>query len=297
MRFKVVLEEIGGRGDEFLINRDYRRRFISFLKEVFYAAGREVYSSLYEKRKPPDGEKPIPLRKPFTFSVYLGDGFALPPASQWIITTPPYQFLFSTGDPFIATHFYNGVLKLKSSCNYILDLSSITKGKPFYLKIKDISLEREEFINKRAVLFKTKQPVILTHPGKGKHDEDFYLLPSDGEWEEVLSERLRKDYARVMGRELGPSPIKFYPVENPLARRHLAERGDLSRAFLEKPIKTTRIRHYGGYLRGFKGVFVLCGPVELLRFVYQFGMGVKTGQGFGYLDVILQLQGEELCQS
>ncbi|MCD6455093.1 MAG: CRISPR-associated endoribonuclease Cas6 [Candidatus Aminicenantes bacterium] len=280
MRFKVVLE--GGGGKEIWISSDYRRRFISFLKDVFQAADDSIFNHLYSDTK---------KRKPFTFSVYLGKTFRA--EKEKVLTFPPYEFLFSSGDPAISTHFYNGVLKLRSK-KYLLDMSSISDS-PFYINIKEISLAIEDIIESESVLFKTKQPVVLTHPRKKRNHDGYYLTPLDEEWEKILRTRLSEDYQRVTGNNVDTERIRFLEVSNPLALEVLVRWRKLDRSFLDKPIKITKIKHYGGYLTGFKGIFLLCGPVELMQFVYQYGMGIRTGQGFGMLDVLAQLK-EEICR-
>jgi len=52
-------------------------------------------------------------------------------------------------------------------------------------------------------------------------------------------------------------------------------------------IEEVLVKHYGGYVRGFLGEFKLhTDNPEVLKFVYQYGLGVRTGQGFGYLEVV-----------
>ena len=55
--------------------------------------------------------------------------------------------------------------------------------------------------------------------------------------------------------------------------------------FVAENLREEFIRHYGGYLRGFIGTFKLEADFEILDFVYKYGMGLRTGQGFGYLEV------------
>ncbi|MEN3046978.1 MAG: CRISPR-associated endoribonuclease Cas6 [Candidatus Hydrothermales bacterium] len=45
----------------------------------------------------------------------------------------------------------------------------------------------------------------------------------------------------------------------------------------------------GGFLKGFKGVFILESSSWMLQFIYDFGLGVRTGQGFGLLELISEL--------
>ena len=51
-------------------------------------------------------------------------------------------------------------------------------------------------------------------------------------------------------------------------------------------VKKTYVKHYGGYLKCFLGKFkIVTDNEEILKFIYDFGMGLRTGQGFGYLEV------------
>jgi CRISPR-associated endoribonuclease Cas6 len=54
-------------------------------------------------------------------------------------------------------------------------------------------------------------------------------------------------------------------------------------------MKEVLVKHYNGYVRGFKGVFELSGSPEILQFVYDYGFGIRTGQGFGLLELVKEL--------
>jgi len=45
-------------------------------------------------------------------------------------------------------------------------------------------------------------------------------------------------------------------------------------------------QHYGGKLTTVQGEIVLTGKPELLQFIYDFGLGVRGGQGFGLVEVL-----------
>jgi len=47
--------------------------------------------------------------------------------------------------------------------------------------------------------------------------------------------------------------------------------------------------HYGGQLTTLQGKIRLAGSPEALQFLYDFGLGVRTGQGFGLLEVVNEL--------
>ncbi|MGQ9618788.1 MAG: CRISPR-associated endoribonuclease Cas6 [Candidatus Aminicenantia bacterium] len=47
----------------------------------------------------------------------------------------------------------------------------------------------------------------------------------------------------------------------------------------------TFIRYYNCFIREHRWVFWLEGDKEILQFVYDYGLGVRTGQGFCMLEV------------
>jgi CRISPR-associated endoribonuclease Cas6 len=51
-------------------------------------------------------------------------------------------------------------------------------------------------------------------------------------------------------------------------------------------IKEVVVDGVGGKVKGFKGKFYIVGKPEILQFLYDFGLGVRTGQGFGLIDVV-----------
>ncbi|MEN3045122.1 MAG: CRISPR-associated endoribonuclease Cas6 [Candidatus Hydrothermales bacterium] len=69
----------------------------------------------------------------------------------------------------------------------------------------------------------------------------------------------------------------------------LIRQGKLSSIFKDRSIEEVYVKHYGGFLKGFKGVFILESSPWMLQFIYDFGLGVRTGQGFGLLELISEL--------
>ena len=305
MRFRVIFDSDRGKGENvsLTITKDYRRKFISFLKKTFEVADGEFWRKLYSFREEAGTGRKIRLRKPFTFSVYLGKSFRI--EKSFIEASLPFEFLFSTGDPLVASYFYNGVKKLmyegytlpnlfiempsreSSSSQGSTDDASFggcvepSEGSDNFPKlgIVDLSLAREDVIFENTVVFKTKQPILLTDPSRSRKDRDFYLVPEPHNfgsektkrWKEVLCQRVFESYEWITGKKL-PDNLKKFDVE----------------FFSPGSLRTTRVCHYGVYIPAFKGIFKASGSVELLNFVYQYGIGVKTGEGFGMLDVIAQ---------
>ncbi|MCM8811421.1 MAG: hypothetical protein NC917_07255, partial [Candidatus Omnitrophica bacterium] len=123
------------------------------------------------------------------------------------------------------------------------------------------------------VLFRTIGVSVLTDPDKSADDfKNWYIIP-EKENLERFNEVLRKRTEEK---------LKFL--------KGIDKKINLEFSFLsESSLFETVIPHYDGYVRGFRGRFILKGDIEVLQFLYDFGFGVRTGQGFGLLEVIKQL--------
>lgn len=272
MRLKLIL---GEEDKKIKVERDYRKYFISLIKNAFARSG--IFTELYSQKKV----------KPFTFSVFLGDDFLIPDEDEKekIEIKPPFKFLFSTGDPVIFSHFYNGILEMKKNYKGL----NLPGGKIF--PVKDIILSKNVKIRTSLCIFRTVGVCVLTDPEQNAKDfEKWFVVPDEknmDRFNKILEERMIQKYERIKGERLD-TKIKFTPLsekEIPLFIRQ----GKLNPSFGEKPVKEVYVKHYNGYLRGFKGVFFLESHPEMLQFIYDYGLGVRTGQGFGLLEVIAQI--------
>jgi len=272
MRLKVVLGESDAK---VRLRRDYRRYFMSFLKDAFTKSG--VYRDLYSTK----------TLKPFTFSVYLGDDFKIleDNDSEEIEANLPFHLIFSTGDPVIFAQFYNGVLYLKES------KKGITLPKGQVIPIKDILLAKDTKIKSSHVVFRTTNVCVLTDPDQSAKDFDkWYTVPENGSldrFEAVLKRRVFEKYEILTGKR-AKCDLRFTPCSNDKVLSYV-RRGVISPSYLSNSIKEVVVEHYGGFLKGFKGVFHLESCPEILQFIYDYGLGVKTGQGFGLLEVVEQI--------
>lgn len=76
--------------------------------------------------------------------------------------------------------------------------------------------------------------------------------------------------------------------------RHIAPLGDA----IYSPIKVIEhqqlvkgvCQHYGGKITSLRGNITLSGYPASLQFLYDYGLGVRTGQGFGMLEVVRQYE-------
>ncbi len=190
----------------------------------------------------------------YTFAVYFGKEAKI--KKNFIEGVKHINFRFSTGDSIVAVKFYNGVLRLKKE-GYT---HKIGTGK---FQIEWIKEEKEEPI---TGIFKTLSPVIVERMGfnSSKSPWDRYVIPSEERFTESLLENILRRYKSITGEDLNVESFSFEDLGT----------------------KKEFIRHYGGLLKGFLGRFrIRTDSEELLEFVYRYGLGLRTGQGFGYLEV------------
>ncbi|MCX7995617.1 MAG: CRISPR-associated endoribonuclease Cas6 [candidate division WOR-3 bacterium] len=231
------------------INKDYRRVFISLIKRAF--SNTEINKEIISKKE----------YKPYTFSVWLGDKIEI--EDKKIKTGNIINFTFSSGDPVVITNFYNGILVLKGNKIPISNDASLT--------ITDINLLPYRRINTTKVLFKTIGVSVLNDPQAPKKDfKKWYIIPTDDleRFNQCLIQRTNSRYQFLTGRAGVHKIEMILPYE------------------IDNPIKETIVKHYEGNVRGFRGVFWLEGSLEILQFVYDYGLGIRTGQGFGMLEIL-----------
>jgi CRISPR-associated endoribonuclease Cas6 len=250
MRFKLIFE---GEKTDFK-NEDLRRNFISFLKKTFQKSSEEKYNSLFASKK----------LKPYVYSPFLGDEF------KDNLIGPQISFIFSSGDNEIISIFWNGILQLKKEKKDNLILCN----KKFFLK--DIKLLPEKNINSKKVLFKTIGISLMTDPDSSPSNfKNWFVIPEKENLEkfnEILKKRVKQKFRMIKNIDIEPE-IRFSLYEKD---------GKIL-------INETVVPLFGGFARGFRGYFYLEGNTKILKFLYDYGFGVRTGQGFGLLEVVKQI--------
>jgi CRISPR-associated endoribonuclease Cas6 len=196
--------------------------------------------------------------KPYTFAVYFGKNAKF--SNDFITVVDPITFRFSTGDEEVAMVFYNGIIRLKKE-GYLHDLSPNFEHGAFF-RIEKIALEKEPPLKNK---FKTLSPVVIERKTDSKSSRERYAIPGDSDFNRWLVENQQRRTSILLTKPMPFTELYLEPVS----------------------IEEVLVKHYGGYVRGFLGVFNLhTDNPEILKFVYQYGLGVRTGQGFGYLEVV-----------
>jgi CRISPR-associated endoribonuclease Cas6 len=196
--------------------------------------------------------------KPYTFAVYFGKNAKF--SNDFITVIDPITFRFSTGNEEVAMVFYNGIIRLKKE-GYLHDLSPNSEHGAFF-RIEKIALEKEPPLKNK---FKALSPVVIERKTDSRSPRERYATPGDPDFNKWLVENLQRRISILLTK---PMPFTEFYLE-------------------PASIEEVLVKHYGGYVRGFLGVFNLhADNPGILKFVYQYGLGVRTGQGFGYLEVV-----------
>ncbi|AEF19059.1 MULTISPECIES: CRISPR-associated endoribonuclease Cas6 [unclassified Hydrogenobaculum] len=264
MRVRIVLKT-----DEMPLL--YRHRIISLIKEALMRSDKDYKEFLY------DGK----ITKPFTFSLMfprtkefvnkkviinrnfeiedkvalIKDGFV-----SLFISSSDYRFMIS---------LFTGLKKI-GSFDFSYGDCMLVDGKSINLEVKSISVLNEKVINNNFAVFKTMSPIVL----EDKDDKPIIFLDDNFEKElnEIMDRILRSQIIRGFGlkRHLEFEPIK---MSKQVIKHTLKD-------FREKTGKPIM------YITGNTGIFKLSGDAEDLNMLYKIGIGNRTGQGFGMLEIL-----------
>jgi CRISPR-associated endoribonuclease Cas6 len=186
--------------------------------------------------------------KPYTFSVYSPDGF-LKSGDEFKVGKT-LVFNFSTNSYEIGTYIYNGLVADK------------TKYFPFFednqlKRLKAMLLQEPQIIGDTAV-FKTMSTVLINSVGK----KDWYFIPDNSEFSNAFDACVTTMVNELLG--INNAKVIFNPVK----------------------IKRQVVKHYGGNMQGFEGIFALSANPKVLQLIQTVGLGVRRSQGFGMLRVM-----------
>ncbi|MGB9791253.1 MAG: CRISPR-associated endoribonuclease Cas6 [Thermacetogeniaceae bacterium] len=239
MRLRICLVPADGR-DKAVIPFDFRRHFISLLKQLFEGSGVAERFALER-----------PGFSPYVFGVGFRRVVGWKSEEQLLEVVPPVQMVISTGIPPVLTAAANGALRL-------YDRPAVLGLKVASLSVMPLRRLREE-----TAVFRIAGHAVL----RGK---DGYLDPSASSPEEIaeaINTHMFKRLEFLSPDYLPPgriSPVSVVPELSSLRKGVCA--------------------HYGGMITAVQGRIALKGSPASLQFLYDFGIGVRTGQGFGMLE-------------
>lgn len=243
---------------------------MALIKEVLSRVDSHYKETLYPEKTSEKSK----VAKPFTFSIMMPSGrkvvkekitidngieiedtvFYFPEGGllSFIISSSDYEFIIN---------LYNGLLEMGN-----FDFSS-----DINLRLHRVTMLKEKKIVEDEVTFKTLSPVLIeTKDEKPLTPEDNNLTLFNKEFNAIHDRILKDMRGQGILKEIEFIPLK---IKKQVVKHSLRE----FRAKTGKPYMT---------LTCFEGYFKLKGDPRDLQMLYQTGIGLRTGQGFGMVEVV-----------
>ncbi|MFN3479505.1 MAG: CRISPR-associated endoribonuclease Cas6 [Thermodesulfovibrionales bacterium] len=257
----------------------YRQRFIALIKEALSRSDPFYKESLY----PEDGEH-TKKAKPFTFSlsfplqkticrerITIDKDVEIEDLVFYFPKNSHLSFYISSSDYQFIVNLYNG----------LLDMREFPFNEKIILRLNKVFMLNERSIKEDAVLFRTNSPVLIEdkdgEPLLPLDEDGRPLLPSDRKLQ-VFNEHFNAIHDRILKDVRGHGlyrPMEF--ISSKLKKQVVKHTLKGFREKTGKPYMT---------LTCFVGCFKLKGDPRDLQMLYQIGIGLRTGQGFGMVETV-----------
>lgn len=249
----------------------YRHRVISLFKEALKKADKDYKEFLYNGKitKPFSFNLLLPKeKKPEKAKIQIDENFVIEDTVfnieggylSLFISALDYRFLISV---------FNGLKRLKNF-DFSSDKNMLINGEKIVWQIEKVIPLNERPIKSENIVFKTNSPIIV------EDENDNPVLFSDKDFEfhlnQITDKILKSPHIKGKGLE---KPLKFEPIkmEKQVVKHTLKD-------FREKTGKPIM------YLTTNSGIFRLTGHPKDLEILYKIGIGNRTGQGFGMVEVL-----------
>lgn len=232
----------------FRVPTNYRIKIASILKESVKKENPDLYHQFW-------GNEKANTAKPFTFCAYIPDVKQVKEKSANFLefSGDKMGITVSSSEPALIMNFYNSLLNISGYTPFKNDI----EFRHFHLA-KDISFNCSSFE------FRLMSPLILRNmmnrTGKEYITYDHPAF-TDNLYHSVLHQCrdfIDKDYL------LKPDDFSYTPVS----------------------CKMVKVFHYKEVIPGMSGTFRLDAPPDVLKLVYDIGIGARRSQGFGMVEVV-----------
>ena len=266
----------------------YRHRVISLFKEALKLSDPEWMDFLYNSKLP----------KPFTFNLSLPLGFKVRKEAVQIdekfnpeefpelremevFYLPENSFLtlwVSSADYRFLISLYNGLQKLKTF-DFSSDDTMLVNGEKLTWEIKKIFAIKDRVVTQRKVFLRTCSPILVERNVNGKKKP---VLLTDSNFEKELNFVMDKILKSLRGYGF-KEPLSFKVAVDPKSMKPLAKVQKVKhtlKEFREKtglPYMTLTVN---------RGMFQVEGNPEDINYMVKIGIGNRTGQGFGMVEVV-----------
>lgn len=192
---------------------------------------------------------------PYVFGVSFSKIIQIDTSADQMVVKPPVNLIVSTGLFDVMTTFCNGAIRMTD------------KETVLGLKVDQVQLLPLKKITSEQVIFKTFSHVVLRGPNGYLDGSNIAQMEEAINWQiQSRAKFLREEYS---------------------AEINLAEFGTVT-VLPNSSYRKGVCFHYGGQLTTLQGQLVLAGPSDAMQFLYDYGIGVRGGQGFGLLEVVEQ---------
>lgn len=251
----------------------YRHRFMALIKEALEKSDADYKESLYPDT---DSEK-SKIAKPFCFSIsmpsgrtakkekiIIDEGVEIEDTVFHFPHNNSFSFYVSSSEyPFIVC-LYNGLLETKS----------FPFGNDINLKLERVFMLNEAKIIGDEAIFRTNAPVLI----EDKNSKPILPIASDLSPIASFNDHFNAIHDRI---------LKNIRNGQGLHREMEFKNVELKKQVVKHTLKGFREKTGKPYmtLTCFEGCFKLKGDPRDLQMLYQIGIGLRTGQGFGMVDV------------
>lgn len=248
----------------------YRHRFMALIKEALGRVDAEYKKSLY----PDKNSKHSKITKPFCFSVsmpynrtikkeeiIIDDGIKSEDTVFYLPQNGTLSFYISSYEFQFIINLYNGLLEMKE----------FKFNDDILLKLDRVFMLNEKKIARDEVIFRTNAPILIENE-RGKP-----LLPIGSYSSPVFNEHFNAIHNRILKDVRGSGLYREMEFISVQVKKQVVKH--TLKDFREKTGKSYM------YLTCFEGYFKLKGDPRDLQMLYQIGVGLRTGQGFGMVEV------------
>lgn len=247
----------------------YRHRFMALIKEALEKSDTDYKESLYPNKNSEHSK----IAKPFCFSVamplgriakkgkiIIDEGVEIEDSVFYFPQNSSLSFYISSSEYQFMVCLYNGLLEMKT----------FPFGSNINLMLERVFMLNEKNITQDDVVFKTNAPILI----EDKNSRP--LLPFAGsilsfnDHFNVIHDGILKD---IRGHGLYRE-MEFVPIK-------------LKKQVVKHTLKGFREKTGKPYMTFtcFEGCFKLKADPRDLQMLYQIGIGLRTGQGFGMVEV------------
>ncbi|WP_456402892.1 CRISPR-associated endoribonuclease Cas6 [Persephonella sp.] len=263
MRLKVLI-----RSD--LVPILYRHRVVSLIKNAIKLGSNGVDQFFEDKRvvRPYCFNLALPSKKTQKVgTIQIDENFTVEDIIFYTNKRPISLYIGSL-DSDLINAIHKGLKKIKRF-NFSSNSNMIIQNKRLVWVIERIVFINEKPIEKEELIFKTNSPILI------ENEDNRPILFSDEKFNYYLNE--------IMDRILSSPYLKGKGLSKPLKLEPI----DMKKQVVKHTLKDFR-ENTGKpvmYLTGSTGIFKLSGSKEDLEIIYKTGLGIRTCQGFGMIEL------------